>query len=87
MSGSRTCLRITRLIKLICAARVFQPGTLNRLTLIVNTYIIIKKYSVYPIELFCFLAMDEYVRGAARYRPLNLSFWVVRSEPPFVFYR
>ena len=43
-----------------------------------------KKYSVYPIELFCSFAMDERVRGAAWYRPLNLAFWVVRSEPPFV---
>jgi hypothetical protein len=53
----------------------------------INTHIIIRKYSVYLIEFVCFFAMDEYMRGAAWYRPLNLSFWVVRSEPPFVFCR
>ena len=38
------------------------------------------------LNYFCFFAIGEYVRGAARYRPLHLSFGVVRSEPPFMFY-
>jgi hypothetical protein len=50
----------------------------------VNTHIIIRKYRVYLSDFVCFFAMSEYMRGAAWYRPLNLSFWVVRSEPPFV---
>jgi hypothetical protein len=56
--------------------------------MIIITHIIIKKYSVYPIDFVCFFDMDEIMRGAARRKPLNLSFfWVVRSEPPFVLYR
>jgi hypothetical protein len=43
-----------------------------------------QKYSVYPIDFVCFFAMGEIMRWAAWFLPLNLSFWVVRSEPPFV---
>ena len=62
---------------------------LNRSTYMITiTYIIIKKYSVYPIDFVCFFDMDAIMRGAAWRIPLNLSFfWVVRSEPPFLLYR
>jgi hypothetical protein len=47
-----------------------------------------KKYSVHPIEFVGFFDIAEIMRGAAWCKPLNLSFfWVVRSEPPFTFYR
>ena len=56
--------------------------------MIIITHIIIKKYSVDPIDFVYFFDMDEIMRGAAWCKPLNLSFfWVVRSEPPFVLYR
>ena len=56
--------------------------------MIIITHIIIKKYSVHPIEFVGFFDIGEIMRGAAWCKPLNLTFFgVVRSEPPFVFYR
>ena len=51
-----------------------------------NTHFIIRKYGVDPIEFVIFFAKRVSYEGAARHRPLFLSFFgVVRSEPPFVF--
>jgi len=51
--------------------------------MIIITHIIIKKYSVHPIEFVGFFDIGEIMRGAAWCKPLNLTFfgWFVLSHP------
>ena len=63
----------------------FQPRTLNPEPVnlyMVNTHIIIRKYSVYPIEFVCFFAIDEYMRGLHGIDLSTSPFgWFVLSHP------